>query len=167
MKKLIKGYENYSISDTGIVTNEKTGRILKPNNNGKGYLYIRLGYKSPNLYIHKLVAEAFISNPENLPEIDHINTVKSDNSVSNLRWCSHKENMNNSLTLKKTTATPSKGQSKLAKKVQGISLMDGSKVIFNSLIEAAEFVGCKSSSNISNNIAGRIKQVKGYVWSFI
>lgn len=37
MKKPINGYENYSISDTGIVTNEKTGRILKPNNNGNGY----------------------------------------------------------------------------------------------------------------------------------
>lgn len=128
MKKPINGYENYSISDTGIVTNEKTGRILKPNNNGNGYFQVRLGYKQPNFYIHRLVAEAFIPNPDNLPQIDHINTDKTDNRVTNLRWCTHKQNMNNLQTLKRITATPSKGSSKLAKKVQGTSTTDGTIV---------------------------------------
>ena len=48
--------------------------------------------------IHRLVAETFIPNPNNLPEVDHINTVRDDNRVENLRWVTHKENMNNELT---------------------------------------------------------------------
>ena len=51
-------------------------------------------------YIHRLIAEAFIPNPHNKPMIDHINTDRTDNRVSNLRWCTQKENMNNPITVK-------------------------------------------------------------------
>ena len=88
MKKRIKGYENYSISDNGIVTNEGTGKEIKPCNNGNGYLYVSFSHK--HFYVHRLVAEYFIPNPKNYNEIDHINCIKSDNSMDNLRWCSHK-----------------------------------------------------------------------------
>lgn len=51
-------------------------------------------------YIHRLIAEAFIPNPHNYPMIDHINTNRIDNSISNLRWCNQKGNMNNPITIK-------------------------------------------------------------------
>lgn len=89
------GLPQYSISNLGRIKHNKTGciRNLKPNHKG----YIRFLGKR----VHRLVAEAFIPKPDGKDEIDHINGVKDDNRVSNLRWVSHKENMNNPLVLSK------------------------------------------------------------------
>ena len=111
--KPIKGFEGlYEVSNMGnvrsldrYVMNGNRCCLLK----GKpkkayfistGYLMVDLCKNSQRTHylIHRLVAEAFIPNPSNLPCIDHINTIKTDNMVENLRWCSCKENMNNPLT---------------------------------------------------------------------
>ena len=62
---------------------------------------LRMNGVQKRINVHKLVAEAFIPNPENLPCIDHINTIRTDNRVENLRWVTHKENMNNPITKQK------------------------------------------------------------------
>lgn len=87
--KYIKGYEGlYMVSTFGRVKNSRTGRILKPSVNNCGYLQVRLCKNgiTKNYLVHRLVAEAFISNPDNLPTVDHINRIVSDNRVENLRW---------------------------------------------------------------------------------
>lgn len=89
-----KGLPNYSVSNLGRVWNHKSGKIWLGSKDRGGYM--KLG----NYCIHRLVAEAFIPNPENKPCVDHINTDRSDNRAENLRWVSHKENNENPLTRK-------------------------------------------------------------------
>lgn len=109
--KPVNGYEGlYEVSNFGNVMSlnyKMTGKEkeLKQLNN-YGYKFVILSTRDKKLakaYIHKLVAEAFIPNPDNLPEVDHIIPIScgGTNEATNLRWCTHKENMNNKLTKKK------------------------------------------------------------------
>ena len=66
-----------------------------PSNTSSGYLQVNLGVIRNTAFVHRLVAEAFLPNPENKPTVDHINGNRLDNRVENLRWVSHKENCNN------------------------------------------------------------------------
>lgn len=86
--------EKYAISNFGRVKNIKTNKILKLEKEEKGYyrLSIVVNGKKKHYAVHRLVAIAFIPNHENLPQVDHIDFDKSNNHVSNLRWCSNKEN---------------------------------------------------------------------------
>jgi hypothetical protein len=95
--KIIEGFENYSVSKHGNVKNNKTGMTLKPGLNWNGYYRIDL-YKSgkrKTFLVHRLVGNAFIPNPENKPQIDHIDNDRTNNNVNNLRWCTNQENNQN------------------------------------------------------------------------
>ena len=86
--KDIEGYEGlYQVSNMGNVRNSRSGRILKYKENSSGYLRINLYKNGKKMYykVHRLVALTFISNTENKPCVDHINTIKNDNRVCNLR----------------------------------------------------------------------------------
>lgn len=98
--KPIQGFENYYITNYGRVWSTISNRWLKPQLNQRGNhkrYYVSLGRNNKKL-VHRLVAEAFLPNPYNLPEIDHKDTNGLNNHVNNLRWCSHNENMVNELT---------------------------------------------------------------------
>ncbi|MEM8719010.1 MAG: NUMOD4 domain-containing protein [Cyanobacteria bacterium P01_G01_bin.39] len=85
-----RGYEGYEVSNLGNVWSKKTNKILKPYQTQKGYLTVGfwLNGKKKRLSIHRLVAKAFLPNPNNLPEVNHINGCKTDNRVTNLEWSS-------------------------------------------------------------------------------
>lgn len=95
--KDIDGYKGlYQISNLGRVKSLRQNRIMKPSSNEKGYLRVGLTknkeYKT--VKVHRLVAIAFISNPHNKSEINHINNIRNDNRADNLEWVTHEENMN-------------------------------------------------------------------------
>lgn len=114
----INGYEGlYEVSNLGRVKslsykNTKEERILKIFKDKDGYLMVNLSNNkiTCRFRVHRLVAEAFIPNPENKPCVDHINTIKNDNRIENLRWVTYKENSNNELTKKHINESLPRGE---------------------------------------------------------
>jgi hypothetical protein len=82
------------------------GRMLKPWINTKGYPSVTLSINSKVKYmrVHRIVARAFIPNPLNLPEVNHINEIKTDNNVSNLEWCTHLQNIRHGTGIERSVA---------------------------------------------------------------
>jgi hypothetical protein len=92
----VPGYVGlYQVSNTGRVRNARSGRVLKLNKQGRGYAQTMLSKGGQRSYplVHRLVAMVFIPNPENKPQINHINGDKGDNRVENLEWCTSSENL--------------------------------------------------------------------------
>ena len=97
----IDGFENlYEVSNTGSIKRTDSQRELKPTLNTYGYLTVHLSNKKKKkrVFVARMVAMAFIPNPENKPEVDHIDTNRKNNDVSNLRWVTKYENMHNPIT---------------------------------------------------------------------
>jgi len=107
--KTIEGYENYEISNLGNVRNKKTNRIMKKRNSF-GYYGITLSKNNKRFhtFIHRLIATAFIENPENKELIDHIDNDRLNNDINNLRWSSYIEN-NRNKPLQKNNKSGHKG----------------------------------------------------------
>lgn len=97
--KTIKGYENYQVSNTGLVRSlnyKRLGfvKVLKFRPTYKGYIKAPLTKNNitKSIFIHRLVAIAFIPNPQNKEQVNHINGIKTDNRVENLEWVTNSEN---------------------------------------------------------------------------
>lgn len=93
-KQIAPGYEVSTLGRVRSCWNGVT-RILSPNLTGHGYLNVSININGKSFFrrVHRLVAQAFISNPEGKREINHINGIKTDNRVENLEWCTRSENM--------------------------------------------------------------------------
>jgi hypothetical protein len=128
--KIISGFENYSISNLGNVMNTQTGKVLKACPDKDGYLHVKL-YKDSKSYtkiVHRLVAQAFIPNPNNKPCVDHIDNNKQNNHVTNLRWVTIQENtMNSSLSKRNTSGVKGVSFNKKAEKWTAQILLNGTR----------------------------------------
>jgi len=99
MWKTIEWSTNYSVSDEGLIRNDRTNTILNPYVNSL-YLSVGLSYKGGKQItrrIHRIVAETFLPNPHNLPQVNHINCNKHDNRLINLEWCTGKQNIKHAI----------------------------------------------------------------------
>ena len=85
----IDGYENYIITATGDVINTNTSHTMKKQINNSGYYRVELSRsgKTKKVFVHRLVANAYIQNKDSLPQVNHIDGDKLNNAVTNLEWC--------------------------------------------------------------------------------
>lgn len=144
--KLIPGFERYAIYKAGFVKNMKTDRVLKFDFVSKGYPLVTLCYKgkTKRFYIHRLVATLFIPNPENKPQVNHINGIMSDSRVENLEWNTAKENIQHAYRIGLTRITQNaKINEVTVHKIR--SLYTGKHGEFRSIAK----IFCMSSANIA------------------
>lgn len=121
----------YILYSTGEIFDVEVGVFRKAHKNSRGYMdYTFSGDGIQSIItVHRLIAEAFIPNPKNKPCIDHINTVKDDNRIENLRWCTQQENMNNPITYERVNNAKKKS-------IAGFDKNGNEVCRFNSLKEA-------------------------------
>ena len=86
------GFPGYQVSDAGRVKRSINGKILRPVRYSNGYCVVNLSGR--RIGVHRLVALAFVPNPDGLPQINHKNEIKTDNRPDNLEWCDSKYNNN-------------------------------------------------------------------------
>jgi len=131
----------------------RKGRVLKQYDNGKGYLTVtvKVNDKFITKSVHRLVAQTFIKNPDNLPEVNHKGCDPSNNNVSNLEWCSHSYNIQYREKFGKALNRP----------LFAINLTTLKVSRFRSQNEAGRSLGV-SVGNISNVIKGKRKQANGF-----
>ena len=164
----IKEYEGlYEVSDKGRVKSLKFGkeRILRPVRNNNGYLLVGLRKNGEKkMYkVHRLVSQTFIQNPDNLPEINHIDEDKTNNKVQNLEWCNRKSNCNYGNRNKRISEKMTNG--KLSKPVLQYSLDWKFIKEWQSLHDVERNLGY-SSGNISGCCTGRRKNAYNFIWKF-
>lgn len=178
--KDVVGYEDlYQVSNLGRVvslgriismkdgrtqrefTKRTKSKILKQVVDKGGYLIVSLSEtfsekkQSKNHKVHRLVAKAFIQNPENKPHIDHIDRNRTNNCVSNLRWCTTIENHSNILT-----------QFHRANPVQQFSFNGELLNVFSSAKKASRIIHC-NQYKIKQCCNGEIPSYKGYIWKYL
>lgn len=173
-KVILKDFPEYCITDTGEIyalNYSKVGKIkkLSPYKNDKGYLIVHL-HNNVNCVkkrVHRLVAETFIPNPENKPQINHINGVKTDNRVENLEWVNNSENqIHRHRVLGQRCCWFGKiGKDNFSSK-QVLQIKNG-KVVgeYYGLHEAGRKTGI-SYQSIWLCCSGRSKSAGGFVWKY-
>ena len=154
------------ISDKGDVTNKKSGRVLKQKTTKSGYksvcLYLASGKKMK--YIHRLVGLEFIDNPKNMPEINHINGIKSDNRVENLEWCSSSENQKHAFDtgLQKGTVLRGWDHGKYKGEIIAKSIVDAKEIIIRSVADSKKHGF--NPGHVSSCLTGKLHHHKKHIF---
>lgn len=180
MKQIdIKNFDNYQVTDDGRVWSKKSNRWLKPIKSQDGYLRVKLCFgngKYINVAVHRIVAKAFIPNPMNLPQINHKDENKANNSVENLEWCdSQYNNTYNDRHLKCAHKVKESNTIRSGKPILQININTSEVIaIYPSAWEAARQTGFTKQGIMIACHGGQMRkgkwvntfQYKGYIWKY-
>lgn len=144
---------NYFITKNGVIFNSKGHRIKEQVSNN-GYLRVSL-HNHKKYLVHRLVAQTFIPNPNDLPQVNHINEDKKDNRAENLEWVTCLENLNHSKIIEKASV----------KKYKKVICIDTNEIFEN--IKTACIKYRIHHSNLVACCKGRRKTAKGYKWGYV
>lgn len=156
--KDVRGYEGkYQVSNLGRV---RSTAILNEFTHNRGYKYVNLfkNKQTKHKYVHRLVAEAFIPNPDNLKTVNHINEQKNDNNTSNLEWMSYYSNNHHGTAIQRRSITR-------GKKVLQFSLSGEFIKEWNSAREIERELGY-SNVGVNQCCRGILKKSKNFIWRF-
>ena len=152
---------NYSVSQLGEVRNDKTNKILSQRiQQGYRHVGLTINGKAKSCRVHRLVAQAFIPNPENKPYVNHIDGNRSNNNIENLEWCTPKENTQHAV--RTGLMTPTREHAVVQFSLEGKRLKE-----YVSLAEAARQTGssvekivlcCQMQRKTHNNFQWRYKE---------
>lgn len=172
--KDIKGYEGlYQVSNYGRVKRKYNNgkiRILKPISTNNGYLRVSLSKNSVNntYFVHRLVAQAFILNPENKPEVNHIDGDKTNNKIENLEWCTRSENIQHAFYTGLNQIDPALIGKSSSKPVRCIT----TNIVYDSTMDVERRLGI-NHSNITacckgrQKSAGKLSDGTKLVWEYV
>ena len=158
--KDIQGFEGlYAATSCGKIWSYKSKRFLKPKLRSNGYLEVTLckDATKTSYLVHRLIAQTYIPNPDNLPQVSHLDESKDNNAVTNLCWVSAKTNCNMPLHIQRK----SKSQLNNATSKQVVCIETGD--IYPSMSEAARVIGC-TPQNIYQACKFNYKTACGYHW---
>ena len=167
----IEGYDGlYQVSNQGRVKSLERKdclgrivkeRILKPGVVSDGYLFVVLcaGGKRKKFFVHRLVCQAFHKNPNNKPEVNHVNEDKADNRACNLEWCTRKENCNHGTRTERSAKAQSKPIGQYTRDGELIKIWPSTAIV--------ERQTGFSQGSIWGVANGRHKQAYGYIWKYI
>jgi len=161
-----RDYFGYTVFEDGVVLSKFTGKKMRPADNGRGYLILTLsiGKGRKVKAVHRIVAEAFIPNPNNLSDVDHIDGDRRNNHKSNLRWLTHGDNIRHSYKLKNRSAEGTKNANCKTKEVVVLHICE----LLQSGMGLAEIRDTfKYPYNTARDIKGRkrwLKISKNYSW---
>lgn len=155
---------NYEISNMGRLRNKNTLRILKTRVSKLGYEHITITYGGEKYFraIHRLVAKAFLINPDNKPEVNHIDENKLNNHVSNLEWMTKSENINHGTRNERVAKSVSKT---LSIPIIAISIKTGKSQEFYGSRECARQLGLHHG-NITLVLNGKRNHTGGYTFKY-
>lgn len=159
--KVINDFPNYEISNFGNIRNKTKLLKIVPNKQGYNIVVLCNGIRK-TINVHRLVAAAFVPNPENKPCVDHIDGDRANNHADNLRWVTVKENQNNPITKSKWIGKKAKPHHEKAVE----QIKNGIVVnVFVSIQEAAR-KGNFSATAICKVCKGKGNLHKGYKWRY-
>jgi hypothetical protein len=172
----VKGYEGlYQINSFGVIRSLPRmikqgrrivcakGKVLTQCNDGRGYMIVVLSKNGihKSIRVHRLVADAFLPNPESKTEVNHIDGNKANNRVSNLEWATRNENMSHAFTTGLAKIPPAQEPKKVAQYTKNGILVN----IFSSIKHAGKHTGT-DASDICNCCRGKRKTAGGFAWQY-